>query len=232
MSTPSDSAASSPSVSARNERALSASTIQLATQNGRGDDQMIDAAVLQRAEQPERDFERDERIGREVEDQRGGGAGEARERKPREQRHGQARAPAGDGDQAADRDAARRRCRRAAPRTRSPAGVRRRSRPRRWPPPPAARRTARARPADCAAGPAGPRRRGPSVAPISAASSVRGSRMSRTMMPAGPSPVNSAAERLRAATARPARPSARRSPSTTISAASARLSRMPLACHC
>ena len=74
---------------------------------------------------------------------------------------------------------------------------RRRSRTRRRRRPPAARRTAPARPADCAAGPATRRPTRPSVAPISSASSVRGSRMSRTMMPAGPSPPNRPASAAR-----------------------------------
>jgi len=51
--------------------ACSASRTQLASRNGRGDDEMIDAAILERAEQPERDLERGVRRGREIEDQRG-----------------------------------------------------------------------------------------------------------------------------------------------------------------
>ncbi len=69
----------------------------------RGDDDVVAAAVLERAEQPEGDFERGIGIGREIEDERGHGAGEARERESRQQRHGEARAAAGDGDEAADR---------------------------------------------------------------------------------------------------------------------------------
>ncbi len=58
MSTPSEAAASSPSVSARKARALSASSSQLAAKNGAAIDEVLDAAVLERAEQPERDLER------------------------------------------------------------------------------------------------------------------------------------------------------------------------------
>ena len=64
----------------------------------------------------------------------------------------------------------------------------------------------------------------PSVAPISAASSVRGRRMSRTMMPAGPSPENRPA--IAARGDRPAGPTMSESTaSATISAARAKLMR-------
>src|SRR5262249_53573104 len=73
-------------------------------EEGGGDEQMIGAAVLERAKEPERDFKR--RVGRrrEVEDERDSGAGEAREREAGKQRDGQARAPSGNRDQPADRD--------------------------------------------------------------------------------------------------------------------------------
>ena len=66
----------------------------------------------------------------------------------------------------------------------------------------------------------------PSVAPISTASKVRGSRISRTMIAAGPSPMNNASSAVR--TGSPAGPT---TSETTISAstrsASAALSRRP-----
>jgi hypothetical protein len=64
----------------------------------------------------------------------------------------------------------------------------------------------------------------PKVAPINTASSVRGSRMSRTMMPAAPSPVMRPESAARGDN--PAGPTMReRSMSTSVSAASAALSR-------
>ena len=67
----------------------------------------------------------------------------------------------------------------------------------------------------------------PNVPPIKIASSVRGSRISRTTIPAAPSPLNSPAIASRGD--RPAGPTiSEMTASTTISAASARLSRRPL----
>ena len=90
-------------------------------QERRRDQQMIARAVLQRSKQPEHHFERDERIGREIEDERGRGAGETCERKAGQQHDRQAGAAAGNRHQPADRDQRAGNAGKAAPPARSPA---------------------------------------------------------------------------------------------------------------
>ena len=119
---------------------------------------VLKAAVLQRAEQPERDLQHQEGIGGEVHHQRGGSARKARNRQACENKDQKPGIAAGDREQHENgrerRDDGRdRQCDRSAHRpapARSPAPRRRR--------PIAARRTGRARPADCATGPAATRR--------------------------------------------------------------------------
>ena len=138
-------------------------------------------AILQRAEQPERDFQHHEGIAGQIHHQRGRGARKAGDRKARQNeksaaRHCGRRSPAARTPRRRPwrwpRPAARRSAHRQA-RARSPAPRRTR--------PIAARRTATATPADCAAVPAAPRPTAREKRRSQIPRIVRGSRISRTI---------------------------------------------------
>ena len=142
---------------------------------------MAETAILQRAEQPERDFEHHEGIAGQVHHQRGRSARQARDRKSRQNQNQQSGIAARDREQRENRSECRqrsprpeaRRIARRQGRARSPAPRRR--------PPIAAHRTARAaasglRSNPCKAAPDSPR-----IAPIANPRIVRGSRISRTI---------------------------------------------------
>ena len=98
-STPRLCAVSSPRLSARKALRWLNRMIAPATMNGSASMTWRKAAILQRAEQPERDLQHHERIAGQIHHQRGGGARKARDRKPRQNQNQQPGIAAGDRQQ-------------------------------------------------------------------------------------------------------------------------------------
>ncbi len=197
-STPSEAAASSPSVKcAEGARRKKAAKIQLATMNGAADQEMIARAILQRTQQPERNLKRDEGIGREIEDERGGSTGKAGQRKAGQQDDRETGALSRDQHQRADRcecaedadDRHDQRCADDKPKamTKDEAAAAACGAPN------TAGSASGLRNSPCKAAPDKAERRADQ-----SGQQCAGSRISRTMMAAGPSPLQRAASAVRA----------------------------------